>query len=194
MKTQLAPGFLIASPNLKDPNFARTVVLMAEHGREGAVGFIVNRPTNMPLAVLLRGVDRELAESVADSELSDMKVLVGGPVQRHVAWVLYHRQEGEDLRQGTIAVGERLVLGASMEELRRLVHGELPGPFHVLLGYSGWGTFQLEGEITHGAWLPMELVSDLTFDVPAERRWEFAVERLGLTPGGFLMTGGGAKA
>jgi len=194
VKTQLAPGFLVASPKLEDPNFARSLVLMAEHGKDGAVGFIVNRPTQMPLAVLLRGVDRELAEVVAEGDFGEMKVLIGGPVQRHIAWVLYHRRPGEELLEGTIAVGERLVLGASMDVLRQLVRGERSGPFHVLLGYSGWGTFQLEGEIAHGSWLPLELEDDLTFGVPAIRRWEVAVERLGLTPGGFMMGGPGAMA
>lgn len=194
MDTGLAPGFLIAAPGLVDPHFARTVVLMAEHTSEGAVGFIVNRPTEITLEELLRGVDEGLAEAVEGREVASMRVLIGGPVQRHVAWVLYRRERGEPVDEGAVTVGEHLVLGASMELLRSLVQGERQGPFHVLLGYSGWGNQQLEGEIATGSWLPMGLEGDLTFEVPMPSRWDEAVRRLGLVPGGFMMGGPGAQA
>ena len=70
-----------------------------------------------------------------------------------------------------------------------------PGaPFVLLLGYAGWAPMQVEKEISAGAWVPMELDSDLVFEVPIEKRWETAVRRLGLDPGEFLVGGGGAQA
>lgn len=194
MTSEIAPGLLIAAPNMRDPNFARSVVLMAEHGEDGAIGFIVNKPTPLTLGTLLHGVDEDLAREVEDSELAARLIHIGGPVQRHIAWVLYRRDDDEVLDEGSITIGDELVVGASMDTLRAFVTGERNGPFQVLLGYSGWGEQQLEGEITRGSWLPLELGDDLAFGVPAEDCWEEAVKRLGLIPGGFMMGGGGALA
>lgn len=194
MSSALAPGYLIAAPSLKDPNFARAVVLMAEHSETGAVGFIINRPVSLELGMLLTSVDEDLVDEAERTGCSHQRVMVGGPVRHNVAWVLYRAQEEEVLDEGSIRVGERLVVGASIDVLRAFVRGERPGPFYVLLGYSGWGEAQLEEEIASGAWLPLELAEELAFDVPREDCWEEAIRRLGLTPGGFFMTGGGAMA
>jgi putative transcriptional regulator len=193
--SDLAPGLLIAAPNLLDPNFAKSIVLMAEHNEDGAVGFILNRETPITLNVFLKGVDKDLAAVAEDHGIGGEHVLVGGPVQRHIAWVLYQRQNGDDdLDEGAIKVGDGLVVGASMDILRSLVSRERSGPFYVLLGYSGWGTQQLESELGHGSWLPLALGDDLAFGTPIEDRWEVAVRRLGLEPGGFIMGGSGASA
>lgn len=194
LSSQLAPGYLIAAPNMQDPNFSKTVVLMAEHNEEGAVGFILNRETPLSLGFFLHGVDDELAEIAEASGCGDHPVLIGGPVQNNVAWVLYPYRDGQELEEGSMRVGDQLVLGASMDTLRAFVSGERPGPFHVLLGYAGWGEQQLEEEISQGAWLPLSLGEDLAFSYSSEECWEEAVVRLGLIPGGFMMGGPGAKA
>ena len=193
MSSQLAPGFLIAAPSMTDPHFSGSVVLMAEHNDEGAIGFILNRPTPLTLCTLLQSVDKDLADIASDKGIGDRPVLLGGPVQRHIAWVLYQRQREEELDEGSIGVGSQLAVGASIEILRAFVNGEKPGPFHVLLGYSGWGEQQLEGEITQGSWLPLELEDDLAFETEIEECWDEALKRLGLIPGAFMM-GPGAKA
>lgn len=192
--TELSPGLLISAPNMADSNFAQSVVLMAEHDEEGAIGFVLNKPTPIRLGILLEGVDEDLAEAAHLSGLGDRPVFIGGPVQRHVAWVLYIRDKDEDLDEGSIEVGDTLVIGASIDTLRAFVTGQRTGPFHVLLGYAGWGEKQLEEEISQGSWLPLELGADFAFDVPPEERWEEAVRRLGVTPGAFLMGVPGAKA
>jgi putative transcriptional regulator len=192
--SSLAPGYLIAAPNMQDPNFAKTVVLMAEHNEEGAVGFILNKETPLSLGFFLQGVDEDLAEIAESSGCGDLPVLVGGPVQNNVAWVLYPYQEDEELDEGSMRVGDQLVLGASMDTLRAFVSGQRPGPFHVLLGYAGWGENQLEDELLQGAWLPLSLGEDLAFSYSSEECWEEGVARLGLVPGAFMMGGPGAKA
>ncbi len=194
MPSELAPGFLIAAPNMDDPNFSKSVILMAEHNDDGAIGFIVNKPTPLTLGVLLFGVDEDLADMAAQNGLGGLPVLLGGPVQRHIAWVLYKRQEDEILDEGSISVGDVLTLGASMDTLRAFISRQRTGPFQVILGYSGWGEQQLEGEITRGSWLPLDLENTLAFDTPVESCWDEAVKLLGLTPGGFMMGGPGALA
>lgn len=196
MSSDLAPGLLIAAPTMKDPNFAHSVVLMAEHGPEGAVGFIMNKPTPITLGRFLGGVDEDLVYLAEENGCSHELVMLGGPVQNHVAWVLYIRQEDdEELDEGSFAVGEELVVGASMETLRAFVGGKRKGPFKVMLGYAGWGEEQLEEEIGEGSWLPMDLDDELAFSEEAGMDfWETAMKGLGLVPGQFMMGGPGASA
>ena len=85
----LAPGFLVASPTLADPNFDGSLVLMAEHHGQGALGFVVNRPGPIAVADVLRGLDGGLAEAAEASGRLDGQVLSGGPVSPERLWVLY---------------------------------------------------------------------------------------------------------
>jgi putative transcriptional regulator len=190
----LAPGLLVAAPALTDPNFAGSLVLMAEHHAEGALGFVVNRTAPLSVAELLGGVDVTLRGAAEEAGRAEGPVLVGGPVQPERLWILFRPEPGRELADGEmVKVGEDLALGGSRELLESLVRH--PGAaFVLLLGYAGWAPMQLEKEIASGAWVPMPLTSDLVFDVPLEKRWETAVRRLGLDPGEFLVGGGGAQA
>jgi putative transcriptional regulator len=189
----LAPGFLVAAPALTDPNFAGSLVLMAEHHGEGALGFVVNRPAQITVADVLGGVDAELRSAAEAAGRADGAVLVGGPVQPERLWILYRPGSAAPIAGETVSVGDDLALGGSRELLESLVRG--PGtPFLLLLGYAGWAPLQVEKEIAAGAWVPLPLASDLVLDVPLEKRWETAVRRLGFDPGEFLVGGGGAQA
>jgi putative transcriptional regulator len=189
----LAPGFLVASPTLRDPNFAGSLVLIAEHHGEGALGFVVNRPAPIAVADVLDGIDGGLRRAAEETGRAGGIVLIGGPVQPERLWILFRNAAGADV-SGSVGVGEELALGGSRELLEALVR-ERPGmPFVLLLGYAGWAPLQAEKEIAAGAWVPMPLASDLVFDVPLEKRWEVAVRRLGLDPGEFLVGTGGARA
>jgi putative transcriptional regulator len=190
----LAPGFLVAAPALSDPNFAGSLVLMAEHHGGGALGFVVNRPGPITVADVLGGVDADLRRTAEALGRAGAPVLVGGPVQPERLWILFRPRPGADVTAGeSVKVGDGLALGGSRELLESLVRA--PGePFILLLGYAGWAPMQVEKEIAAGAWVPMPIASDLVFDVPLEKRWDTAVRRLGLDPGEFLVGGGGAKA
>lgn len=190
----LAPGFLVAAPALQDPNFAGSLVLMAEHHGEGALGFVVNRPGPITVADVLGGVDGELRRAAEAAGRAAGPVLVGGPVQPERLWILFRPDAGRQVTEGeSVKVGEGLALGGSRELLESLVRA--PGdPFLLLLGYSGWAPMQVEKEIAAGAWVPMPIAADLVFDVPLDQRWGTAVRRLGLDPGEFLVGGGGAQA
>lgn len=185
----LAPGFLIASPPLGDPNFDRTVVLLAIHGAGGALGFVVNRPAAMTLGELL-----SLA-GYSDKGVKDAStVYVGGPVQPSSGWILCLDPTLDPEENGVIAVGDRVRITSSraaFDALARDVVTRPPGqadPMRrmVLLGYSGWGPGQLEGEIAVGAWLPVPLDEGVLFDVDIPDRWERAYARSGLSPAGMI--------
>ena len=189
----LAPGFLVASPTLRDPNFAGSLVLIAEHHGEGALGFVVNRPAPLSVTDVLDGVDEALRRDAEAAGRAGGTVLVGGPVQPERLWILFRPAPGVDL-SGAVVVGDGLALGGSRELLEALVRDRAGVPFVLLLGYAGWAPLQAESEVAAGAWVPMPLASDLVFDVPLEKRWEVAVRRLGLDPGEFLVGTGGARA
>jgi putative transcriptional regulator len=192
----LAPGFLVAAPALTDPNFAGSLVLMAEHHGEGALGFVVNRAGPVTVAEVLESVDETLRRAAEASGRASAPVLVGGPVQPERLWILFRPGFVAADAEGAVPVGEGLSLGGSRELLDALVHAPGAGdPFLLLLGYAGWAPMQAEREVAAGAWVPLALDgSELVFDVPLEQRWDTAVRRLGLEPGGFLVGGGGASA
>lgn len=185
----LAPGFLIASPPLGDPNFDRTVVLLALHGENGSLGFVVNRLAPMPLDELLR-----LAGYEDTTAKTTEPVFVGGPVQPSSGWIVCVDPTLDPDSAGVIAVSDRVRITSSrtaFDELARdvsLRSGDAPDPKRrmVLLGYSGWGPGQLEGEIAAGAWLPVPLDEGVLFDVALSQRWERAYALLGLTPAGVI--------
>ena len=180
----LAPGFLIASPPLGDPNFDRTVVLLAIHGESGALGFVVNRKAPLTLGELL-----SFAGYGNGKDADASPVFVGGPVQPSSGWIL-----GIDLDLGTsgevIPVGDRVRITSSRDAFDALARdvqsrpAGAPDPQRrfVMLGYSGWAPGQLEGEVAAGAWLPVPLDEGILFDAPVDERWEKAYALLGLTP------------
>ncbi len=190
----LAPGVLGAAPALTAPNFAGSLVLVAEHHAEGALGFVVNRASQITVVELLDGVDAELRRAAEAAGRADGIVLVGGPVQPERLWILFRPGPAQAAQDGgAVRVTDSVSLGGSRELLESLVRG--PGePFMLLLGYAGWAPMQAEKEIASGAWVPMPVASDLLFEVPLEKRWDTAVRRLGLDPGEFLVGGGGAQA
>ncbi|MGC3997147.1 MAG: YqgE/AlgH family protein [Anaeromyxobacter sp.] len=189
----LAPGFLAASPTLADPNFARSLVLMAEHHDEGALGFVVNRPGPITVGDVLGGLDDGLLAAAERRGRAAEAVLVGGPVQPERLWILFRPGPGLP-EEGAVLVAKGVALGGSRELLDALVLGPSTGPYALLLGYAGWAPMQLEQEVAAGAWVPLSLSADLVFEVEHEKRWDTAVRRMGLDPSGFMVGGGGAQA
>jgi putative transcriptional regulator len=192
MKTLIAPGFLIATPVLRDPNFARTVVLMCLHSPENALGLVINRPSGLSV----KRVYEDLGLAVT-ADMEDRDVMVGGPVQTHQGWVLF-TEEGP-LGEDDIDVGNGLRLSASRGVLERIANGTGPSRYLLLFGYAGWGPQQLEREIGEGGWIPAEFDEELIFDTPFETRWDVAMASIGVDPnyvsfGSFGDGGGGMEA
>jgi putative transcriptional regulator len=183
--SSLAPGFLIASPPLGDPNFDRTVVLLAVHSEGGALGFVVNRPAPMTLGELLSFAGYGEAGNGDRSP-----VYLGGPVQPSSGWIVGLAPDLPDSEGGVIPVGDRVRVTSSRgafdalakDTADRVESNQDAKRRLVLLGYSGWGPGQLEGEIAAGAWLPVPLDEGILFEVAAPERWERAYALLGLTP------------
>ncbi len=159
-------------PQLTDPNFERTVVLVCEHTEEGALGLVINRPTPFLLGQIYEGQDIE-GEGGADEPIH-----YGGPVQPEMGFVLY---EGPDY-EGSLEVLDGLRLGTSLEILRDIAREEGPERFLFFLGYAGWAPDQLEGEIARNDWLVVPAEADLLFRTPPEDRWEHAIRLLGIDP------------
>lgn len=191
--THLAPGFLVAAPSLRDPNFQGSLVLMAGHRREGAMGFVVNRPAPVSAAEVLAGVDESLVELARRGGWAEHPVLLGGPVSREQLWIAYRPGAVPEEEEG-IRVGRRLAVGSSRPLLEALLRSSESGPFLLMMGYAGWASLQLENEIAHGAWVPLAFQEDLVLSTPLEARWDEAVRRLGLEPSSFMVGGGGASA
>lgn len=169
----LAPALLLSMPQLMDPNFARTVVLLCEHATEGAFGLIVNRPSDIAAAEAVR-----LEPPVQDP--NNLPLLIGGPVEPQRGWILT-AQPPDDVEHRGLGAG--LYLSASPVLLRRaLMAGTLPTRTHVLAGYAGWGPGQLDAELEQSAWLIMPVALDLIFEIPASASWETAIRRLGADP------------
>jgi len=178
-----AGKLLIAMPNLADPNFWRSVVLLGVHSHEeGAFGLVVNRP----LDVDLREVLAELGQEPGGEDLPS--VLSGGPVQPSHGFVLYepgeHGAGDEDL-----TVSDSIVISGSVDTLARLAHGTAANRYFLLLGYAGWYPGQLEREIEENSWVVAPLDSSILFDVPVEDRWAAALRSIGIEPGALVDAG-----
>ena len=182
----LSPGFLIAPPSLRDPNFSNSVVLLASHDDSGATGFVVNRIGKIQLHALL--VDLELKPTIGDRT-----VLIGGPVQSFSGFVMYEHPPHEPAGPG-VQISPTISVSPSRDVLEQAVQGRLRGRFELLLGYAGWETGQLESELDAGGWLHTEFDPELLFDVDVEARWSELYERMGIDPGGFISVPGGAQA
>ncbi len=181
----LAGQLLIAMPNLADPNFWHSVVLLGLHSSdEGAFGVIVNRP----LDVSLEDVLEELGQSGTDGILPE--VLSGGPVSPTHGFVLFENA-GEVDESGTLCISRGLALSGSSDTLGTLVRGELKARYYLILGYAGWGPGQLEHELEENSWLVAPLESSILFDVPFDERWAAALRSIGVDPGTLVDLGGG---
>jgi putative transcriptional regulator len=169
----LAPALLLSMPQLLDPNFAKSVVLLCEHAPEGAFGLVVNRPSEIAAAEAVR-----LEPPVNDP--NDLPLLIGGPVEPERGWILT-AQAPEHVEHRSVGAG--LYLSASPVLLRRaLMSRPLPKRTIVLAGYAGWGPGQLDQELAESAWLIMPVELDLIFEIPSTSAWEMAIRRLGADP------------
>ncbi len=178
----VAPGLLIAMPQLGDPNFERSVVLMVEHERRGSLGLIINRPSDTPLADVLPSLGMEWG--------GDPLAVVwsGGPVEPLSGWLLHPPVPVVD-PSGVIRVSEQLMLSISPDQLRAVV-GNPPDLLRFLLGYAGWGELQLESELAAGAWLLAEATPELVFGTPPPELWQTAIRSLGIDPASLVPASG----
>ena len=178
--TSLAPALLLSMPQLTDPNFNRTVVLLCRHNEEGAFGLVVNRPITTSGRVVIN-----LDPPVSTER--ELEVWLGGPVEPERSWMLVGSGEPED---EALLVAEGIRLSTSPELLRRLLTAEPPPRTRLVLGYAGWGPGQLEAELQASAWLMGDVDGAFLFETPAETMWEAAIRRIGADPATLQMSRG----
>ncbi|MDR1709149.1 MAG: YqgE/AlgH family protein [Candidatus Accumulibacter sp.] len=170
---QLTDHFLIAMPAMEDPYFAKSLVYVAEHNDQGALGVIVNRPIDMTLSTLFQRIELPCAPGRMDK----LPVFFGGPVQTDRGFVL-HRPLGK--WQSTLAVNSEIGLTTSRDVLQSAGQAGDPRDMVVTLGYSGWAGGQLEHEIGQNAWLTVPADPRILFEMPYEERLASALELLGI--------------
>jgi putative transcriptional regulator len=171
----LTHHFLIAMPNMADPNFARSLTYICEHNDQGALGVVVNRPIDMTLGALFEQIEIPLQ----DHHWASLPVYYGGPVQVDRGFVL-HRPAGA--WHSTLAVSQDVALTTSKDVLEAVAEGRGPQQMLVSLGYAGWAPGQLEQEIGQNAWLTVPADLDVIFQLPPDRRFGAAMELLGIDP------------
>ena len=173
----IAPSLLVAMPQLLDPNFHRTVVLLVKHTDECAIGFVVNRPTET------RAADAVVLDPPANGD-SGLCLWTGGPVDPHRGFLLLGRDPETDPESERVVEGFHLT--ASLDVLRQLIETS-PAALaqercRLLLGYAGWGPGQLDHELAESAWLLAPIDPAVVFETAPDAMWERAIRSLGIEP------------
>jgi len=178
--SDLAPGILIAVPQMDDANFSRSVVLLIEHTESGAMGIVFNRPSDVALVEIGKEHGMEVHQAAGHA-------FIGGPVQRERGFLVHRRPEVGD----SVHLASDVYLSVSTDALRALLAGN-PDTYRLCLGYAGWGPGQLEREMVAGGWLNSSISSRRIFDTPVDKIWDAVIRDLGIDPA-FLVPGGGKQ-
>jgi putative transcriptional regulator len=152
---------LIAQPSLHDPNFQRSVVLLLGYGPGGAMGLIINRPAQTPMADVLGDVD--------DLATEEDELFWSGPVTSGEVFLVLRAANTPD---GAARVFDDVHVTRRIELLRRLLAGGDPSRFRVFVGYAGWAGGQLDAEIERGDWSVRAADPSSVFDPAPETLWE----------------------
>tara|TARA_R110002073_G_scaffold68403_1_gene169964 strand:- start:80411 stop:81010 length:600 start_codon:yes stop_codon:yes gene_type:complete len=166
--------FLIAMPQLEDPNFEHTLTYILEHNEEGAMGLTLNRPVDISFDDVLDdlGIDAETLLS------RQHQVVAGGPVQTDAGFILHPAQEVPF--SSSVPLQSGIWLTTSRDILEAIARGEGPAHSLMALGYAGWGAGQLEQEMAENIWLTVPASAEIIFDVPFAQRWQAAAKTIGV--------------
>ena len=166
----LTGQFLVATPEMGDPRFRETVILMVRHSKDGAMGLIINRPAgDQKLSRILQ----DLGDS-GEGVTGNLPLYLGGPVQPELGFILHTT---DYRRAGIIDVNGTVAVTATKEIVRDIAAGNGPKKFMLIFGYASWGPGQLEGELKRNSWYTAPFDLPLIFDTDRDRVWERAVQR-----------------
>ena len=166
----LAGQLLVATPVMGDPRFANTVVLLARHNRDGAMGITINQPIGeRPLAALMGAIGED-----ASGVEGTIRIFAGGPVQSAVGFILH---DPAYRRIGTIDIDGRVAMTSSPQIPRDIGQHAGPRQYLVAFGYAGWGPGQLESELAQRAWITTPEDPGLVFDADRAKVWDLATAR-----------------
>ena len=190
----LTNHFLIAMPGLEDEMFAKSVVYVCEHSPRGAMGLVINKPSDLSMRGLFEKVELPLRRE----DLFSVPVLQGGPVHTERGFVLHDaivmpRAESEaealadvskpeSVYASTMTMQGGLEMTTSKDVLEAISTGAGPKRLLISLGYSAWGEGQLESELAENSWLTVKADTAILFDTPLPQRYERAMGLLGLEP------------
>ncbi len=181
----LSNHFLIAMPSMLDPVFNGTVVYLCEHNERGALGIVINKPTDITLDHLLERLDLRLEIHT----LMGKPVMFGGPVQDDRGFVL-HSPDGKF--SSMLKITDEIAFTTSRDVLEALASGTGPEKVLVSIGYAGWSPGQLEQEIGRNGWLTVAADPNVIFDLPISERYSAAIKLLGIDPLMLVSEGGRA--
>lgn len=167
-------GLLIASPQLGDAFFDRTVILLCEHSSEGSMGIVINRPLNITLDGVFDKLELPRAKNTGQS------VLWGGPIREDAGFIILQEDLSLESDKNILKITQEIYISSSINVLQKAALGEIEKPYYLCLGHAGWISGQLDEEIKNGTWIATELDLKLLFDIPYEKRWEYAISSLGL--------------
>ena len=185
----LTNHFLIAMPGLQDSIFGKSVVYVCEHSERGALGLVINKPSDINLKALFDRVDLPLMRP----DLVNVPVFQGGPVQTERGFVLHEaifaeaHKPLESVYAATMTIPGGLEMTTSKDVLEAISTGAGPGKVLISLGYSAWGQGQLESELGENSWLTVDADRSVIFDTPIAQRYDRALMLLGLQA--WMITG-----
>ncbi len=179
--SRLTNQFLIAMPGMADANFAGSVIYLCEHGEQGAMGLVINRPTDIDLGHVLERI--ELTSGI--ESVGEAPVYYGGPVQTDRGFVL-HEQTEQSHYSSSLKIPNGLAMTTSKDILEDVAHGAGPRRFLMTLGYAGWSAGQLEEELALNGWLTIatqtDKITEIIFDTPDGEKYDKVMGLLGIDP------------
>jgi putative transcriptional regulator len=182
---QIVHKFLVAMPDQTTGFFDKSVILMLEHNHKGAMGLTLTQTANNSVKDIIENFDF----SLHDEHAFDDPVMVGGPVQPELGFIL-HRKPSR--WESTVQLAHELSLTVSIDFLRSAAQGMVFEDFQIFLGYAGWDAGQLEDEMKRNAWLCADVDAKIIFDTPPEQRWQAAFDSMGIDPARLCRTIGHA--
>ncbi len=187
----LTGQFLIAMPSMTDPRFSQTITFICSHNQDGAMGIVINKPSEHQVANLFE----QFQLSPKPSALLKEDLYVGGPVQQDRGFILHSPSNVE--YDSTIAINSAVALTTSRDILDAAANNDAPEKMLVALGYAGWSAGQLEEEMGLNSWLNLEAnqtesLHKIIFDSLPENRFNLAMSMMGLNLTNFSDVAGHA--
>lgn len=186
--------FLVAMPAMSDKRFARSVIYMCAHSVQGAMGLIVNqRAPHITFPELLGQLSIAGGDNGGEgfeSDLADLDVHVGGPVETGRGFVLH--SSDYFAADSTLPIDDGVSLTATVDILKAIASGKGPDRAILALGYAGWRPGQLESEIQANGWLHCPPDLDLLFDRDLDQKYHRAMWKIGIDPSHLVSDAGHA--
>ena len=173
--------FLIAMPDLLDPNFYQSVTYIIEHDEQGAMGMVINHPLNVDFDELFAQLDIPIENSESsqgnNNYMGNKKVISGGPVQIERGFIIHspHGSWG-----ATMMLSDEIALTTSQDILSAISKNKGPSDVEVILGYAGWEAGQLDHEMLENSWLSVKACPEILFHTPHAKRWKAAAKLIGI--------------